>query len=218
MHDYKRLSGIYKITNTVNGKFYIGSSSYIKSRLSVHKHNLIKSNHENSYLQRAWNKYGSSKFTFEAIEIVNDVSNLIIREQFWLDSTECYKRNIGYNIRTVANSSIGVGAGIKRKPHSEETKRKISEGNKGRIKSLEERKNLSKWQKGKIPTTATKAAAIINRARSKWNCPDGHNCKCGICKEIKSNYLKQWRINKKKRINDRWVSYWPFPIKVNNYG
>lgn len=53
-----KISGIYKILNIKNGKFYIGSSNNIKVRWSQHKTLLKNNKHENKYLQNAWNKYG----------------------------------------------------------------------------------------------------------------------------------------------------------------
>ena len=61
----KNISGIYKITNNVNGKFYIGSSQNISRRWYDHKRELRIQKHHNKYLQRAWNKYGEENFSFE---------------------------------------------------------------------------------------------------------------------------------------------------------
>ena len=64
-------SGIYKITNTVNGKFYVGSSKNIKWRWYCHRHYLENNKHDNPKLQHSWNKHGKSNFTFEVIEETN---------------------------------------------------------------------------------------------------------------------------------------------------
>jgi len=58
-------SGIYKIINKVNGKYYIGSSNDIKGRWSEHKNDLKANRHDNDYLQKSWNKYGEENFEFE---------------------------------------------------------------------------------------------------------------------------------------------------------
>ncbi len=57
--------GVYKITNTVNGKFYIGASNNIAKRWRSHKRDLNKQTHHNKYLQRAWNKHSELAFIFE---------------------------------------------------------------------------------------------------------------------------------------------------------
>lgn len=50
--------GIYKITNLINNKFYIGSSSDLKKRLYEHRRELNLGVQANKHLQSAWNKYG----------------------------------------------------------------------------------------------------------------------------------------------------------------
>jgi len=90
-------SGIYKITNTVNGKFYVGSSKNIKWRWYCHRHYLENNKHDNPKLQHSWNKHGKSNFTFEVIEETNS-KMLLEREQYYLDTLKPYERLIGYNI------------------------------------------------------------------------------------------------------------------------
>lgn len=46
-------SGIYKITNVVNNKIYIGSACNIMQRFSNHKSSLRKGKHHSIYLQRS---------------------------------------------------------------------------------------------------------------------------------------------------------------------
>ena len=61
-------SGIYKITNEVTGKFYIGSSKDIDQRIAEHKMMLNNNKHVNVILQRSWNKHGREKFSFTVLE------------------------------------------------------------------------------------------------------------------------------------------------------
>lgn len=91
-------SGIYKITNTANGKFYIGSSINLEERFYEHKWMLAKRTHPNPILQRAWNKHGADKFTFEILEeCVNNQKICFEREQYYLDLLKPYLE-VGYNI------------------------------------------------------------------------------------------------------------------------
>lgn len=68
--------GIYKITNGINCKAYIGCSYSVESRFKDHLKNLNKSKHINSELQKDYNYYGSKNFTFDIIEEVQSVRDL----------------------------------------------------------------------------------------------------------------------------------------------
>jgi len=93
-------SGIYKITNKNNGKFYIGSSKHLDRRWWEHQNDLVKNNHINPKLQHAWNYHGKNAFEFTIVETV-DETKLFEREQFYLDT---FKPNqIGYNIAEKAS-------------------------------------------------------------------------------------------------------------------
>ena len=90
-NDIGSLSGIYKIINRVNGKYYVGSSQNLrtgyKSRWSKHKCYLRNNRHPNSHLQRAWNKYGESVFDFTIVKITSP-NELLDEEQKYLTVAE----------------------------------------------------------------------------------------------------------------------------------
>jgi group I intron endonuclease len=77
-------SGVYKITNVKNGKFYIGSAKDIDRRWWEHKNDLKKNKHINPKLQHAWDFYGETNFDFIILENT-DETVLVQREQFYLD-------------------------------------------------------------------------------------------------------------------------------------
>ena len=62
-----KISGVYKITNTVTNDFYIGSSKNIKSRLAVHKCQSAWNEHPNNPLYKDMRKYGVDKFEFDIL-------------------------------------------------------------------------------------------------------------------------------------------------------
>lgn len=106
MSNKKRISsevicGIYKITNIINNKVYIGSSKDIYKRWLQHKNHLNQHTHRNRFLQFAWDKYGERNFLFEIIEICNE-NDLFINEQKWYDYYNSGDCNFGYNLSKIA--------------------------------------------------------------------------------------------------------------------
>ena len=94
--------GVYKITNKINGKFYIGSSINITDRELRHKSDLSCGTHHSEHLQRAYDKYGKENFKFEILELCNE-EDVVKREQYYLDKLKPYDYNVGYNISKKAS-------------------------------------------------------------------------------------------------------------------
>lgn len=113
-------SGIYEIVNLVTGKRYIGSAVDIKKRWNMHKFQLRNNKHHCKYLQRSWNKYGKSCFSFDVLYKCHK-SECVFYEQIWIDF-EGYE-NL-YNENPKAGSSLGY-------KHSDEAKRKNQIAKKG---------------------------------------------------------------------------------------
>lgn len=89
--------GIYKITNNINGKSYIGKSSNINSRWLTHR-NLDYGRSPNKTLYKAFIKYGLNNFSFEIIEemTLKDYENFSNeREKYWINYFNTY--HDGYN-------------------------------------------------------------------------------------------------------------------------
>lgn len=136
-------SGIYCILNTKTHKRYIGQTNNFKKRWGIHLSTLNNNKHDNSYLQKSWNKYGENSFEFKIMEYV-PVDYLDIREQWWMDLFGSYNREYGYNL----NDSV-TNNPMKGKFHTDEAKLKISLRAKGRVVSDKTRETLSKSVKGK---------------------------------------------------------------------
>lgn len=100
------MCGVYKITNIINGKIYIGSSKDIDRRWREHTYSLEDNTHSNQKLQNAWNKYGRQNFKFEIIELC-DERHQFEREQYYLDLYKPFQ-SAGYNIvQKISNDLIG---------------------------------------------------------------------------------------------------------------
>lgn len=61
-------AGVYTITNTVNGKVYVGSSTNLTTRNSQQVYLLRRNKHTNQPLQDDFNQYGEENFIYEIIE------------------------------------------------------------------------------------------------------------------------------------------------------
>ncbi len=118
---------IYKITNKINGKIYIGQTIRpvdVRWRCHCQKGNA---------LFNAINKYGKENFTIEEIDRACSINELNEKEIFWIKELNCVAPN-GYNLR------LGGESGGR---HSEETRKRISEASKGRVVSEDTRKKKS---------------------------------------------------------------------------
>ena len=61
-------AGVYKITNTINGKIYVGESTGYPIRLHQHKNCLKRGVHENPGLQTDYDQHSLDIFDFQVIE------------------------------------------------------------------------------------------------------------------------------------------------------
>lgn len=95
------MTGIYKITNLVNGKIYIGKSLNIKARFAAHRsyyktHAPSRDIHYyHNRLYTAMRQYGLENFSFEVIEECPS-EKLNEREVYWIEYYDSY--NNGYNM------------------------------------------------------------------------------------------------------------------------
>lgn len=142
--------GIYVIRHTGSGKAYVGSTTNLHRRWSVHKNQLRKGIHHSRYLQRAWDKHGEAAFCFDLIEVVADASALAERETWHIANLNSVSPT-GYNHAPVGGSTRGIKLG----PMPEETRRKIAASHVGIRPSDDVRKRLSE-------------------SRKKWNFTDAH--------------------------------------------
>lgn len=148
-------SAIYAIVNNVTRDMYVGSAVAVNRRWNAHRNLLTKQYHYNTRLQRAYTKYGSNSFDWEIIQFVDDKTQLIAREQFWMNFFAPQ-----YNGRPVANSPLGTKASI-------ETRAKMSVAAKKRGFSEEHRQNISKAKKGicTISEEQKKRLSVLNTGK-----------------------------------------------------
>ena len=98
------MTGIYKITNTVNNKIYIGQSIFIEKRWAQHKSPYEQERYKDKPLYKAFQKYGLNNFIFEVIEecppeILNE------REKYWISTLRTLCHEKGYNVTSGGSST-----------------------------------------------------------------------------------------------------------------
>lgn len=166
-------SAIYKILNKVTADFYIGSAVNFSTRRSVHLHWLKKNQHHSPILQNSWNKHGEDAFEFIMIELVEDKTKLIEREQFYIDTLKPR-----YNCNLVAGSPLGV-------KHTEESRLNMSKAHKG----------LTKEQRGhKVDCNCCFCKRPKGKDNPRYIAREIRSCVCG-CKtefEVMINSTKKY--------------------------
>lgn len=120
---------IYKTTNLINGKIYIGKSQ------NTFNPGYLGSG---SILKKAIKKHGKSNFKVDLLEECSSLEDLNIREVFWIKEYNSLDPEVGYNItsggtggNTYKNNPNypNILENLKKRRHTEETKKKISENN-----------------------------------------------------------------------------------------
>ena len=120
------------------GFVYVGQSVNIERRFNQYKK--MSNCKEQRLLFNSFKKYGTDAHTFEVLEYCES-KNLNKREQYYIDFFNALDRNFGLNIRNAGSNG----------KHSEGTKKKISEANKGKKRTKEQRIKISEAKK-KNPT------------------------------------------------------------------
>lgn len=95
---------IYKITNLVNNKIYIGQTIQKNPKMRWYSHQADARGGKNTHLYNSMRKYGIDQFLWEVIDSAHCLDDLNNKEQQWLD--EYRKTNEVYNLREVRNNKI----------------------------------------------------------------------------------------------------------------
>lgn len=87
---------VYKITNKINGKGYVGITK-IGSKKRFNNHMSIYASGAPA-LARAVKKYGRENFTWELLDVANNIEDLSEKEMFYIKKHQTDNPNHGYNI------------------------------------------------------------------------------------------------------------------------
>lgn len=167
---------IYKYTNKINGKIYIGQTVNEKARIQQHKYFYSSLEKNKKGFHGAIKKYGWESFEYKVLfrihcnneqDLINTLNSKEIISIKYFNS---YK--FGYNMTRGGDGCLGVKVteetklkqslarrgennAMYGKHHTEETRKRLSEKHKGKIISKETREKISKFQKGKVISKET---------------------------------------------------------------
>lgn len=166
---------VYLVTNNINDKQYVGQTVTQHSR------------HGHGHAMRdAYKKYGFKNFTYDVIVSGVDKDSLFLdyAEKFWIEVIGSLAPN-GYNLEAGGKrGKIVYHAPQLGKPHSEETRKKMSESQKKLIASYDKHPNI-----GKKHTKEWKKAAS-NRMKKQVQSEE--------TKLKRSNSIKEWHKKRKE--------------------
>ena len=114
---------VYLVTNKINGKIYVGSAKNFYVRFKSY-HSIHRTKKGRRLVEVAMQKWGIENFTFSILEEVSDITQLIVREQHYIDTLKPFD-TVGYNICPTAGSSLG-------RKLSDATRLKIAASHKGK--------------------------------------------------------------------------------------
>jgi group I intron endonuclease len=155
---------VYRIKNKQNGKLYFGiTKCRLKKRWNEHK---CKSKTGKSHLHNAMRKYGIDSFDIETVKVCDSEDEMYSLEVSLIKNHKTNNPKYGYN------NSIGGEKSSLGKRLSEEVKAKISKSQKGKKRrphSIEARKKMSESAKGRDMSKAVNRSAQLRRGQAAKN-------------------------------------------------
>ena len=190
---------IYKTTNLVNNKIYIGQ----------HRGAYLDENYLGSgkLLAAAINKYGKGSFKCELLELCADKTTLDQKEKEYIKKYNSQNNEIGYNISeggqggdlgSVARSRISES--LRGIPKSLEHRKKLSEANKGKRLPESQKEKISKGNKGKILSAETKEKMSVSAKKLSH-----HNYKTNKGKVVVTNGFEIKYIDKQSSLPEGYI-------------
>ena len=173
---HMKLGRIYKITNTINGKIYIGQTvQCIRKRWYDHVSQAKSSKYKSGHFQRAILKYGREAFKVELVE--DNVPNHLLdeREAYYITEFNSYLN--GYNSTSGGQKLTTCAA------HYVPTK--------------DHRTNMSKAKKGKSLNWSEESLEAVRQAKLGANNPNfgrkAERVVCGYCnRNVAKNIYVQY--------------------------
>lgn len=182
---------IYKITNLINNKIYVGlTRRSIKIRWLEHHSGTSPC----VLLRNAINKYGRENFKIETLEVVSDKDILAKKEIEYIQQ-----------LNSMAPFGYNLTSGGQNPKMTTETKLKIGIGNKGLKRSAETKAKISKAKKGIKRTPETIAKISASKRGKATNLNDPRSMKI-ICNETQTIFTSIRQAAKIMGLNDTLIA------------
>lgn len=190
---------IYKITNHINGKVYIGQTKRsIKIRWKDHIRNAEVGNLHHLY--ESMRKYGIDKFTIEQLDTAETFEELNNKEIYYIQQYDSSNHQKGYN-------NCKGGGGIKDYHHSDEAKQKISAASKALIRTPEHCRKISEAQKGIANHIQTNAEKLKRSLSLKKAYAEGrHNVNFTVEVRRKMSEKAKARPHPPTTLGNKWMN------------
>jgi len=154
---------IYKITNKINGKVYIGQTiKSLSSRFKTH----LNEKYQKFAIHRAIEKYGKENFDIVQIDSAVTKEDLNKKEIYWISFYNSMNKDFGYNLKEGGNSSVLC----------EESRKKIAKTHLGKKYTTERKLNISNSLKGRRLSEEHKNNLSISHSQKKLS--EDHKKKC----------------------------------------
>lgn len=164
---------IYKATNLINNKIYIGQTVHtLEKRRNQHERSHRYKGTCNLIFARAIKKYGKENFSWEVIDTATTLEELNTKEEYWIAKLNSLAEDgYGYNDKRGGNNHA----------HSERTKRKISESQRGSLNHAYGKKGVLNPRSKRVLNLTTN---VIYESSNMCAIELGLSCShiCAVCR------------------------------------
>ena len=201
-------AGVYKISNSIDGRAYIGSSGHLRRRMKEHANDLSKNIHGNKFLQNAYNKYGKENFKFDILEIISfdvpDITSECLRkEKLFIDEYIRDNPEKIYNIELeiydkpiikdgkIIYSKYGFKSGNKNYSFGKKTPKELGEAT---AKRNRERWKDPEYRKKQIERMSGKNSPLYGTKRSEETSKKIREKRLLYCKKVIATNIESGEV------------------------
>jgi group I intron endonuclease len=195
-------SYVYKITNTVNGKIYVGKSRRPNTRWIAHKTLARATMHPKSALPLycAIREHGENAFCVEVVSTHDSDEAAYAAEAVAVDSLKSTDPSIGYNVNTGGCRGFTQPEYVRKRGAqkrigrfvSEESRAKTSASNSGKKRTAETKALISAASRGRRWSDESKAKARASHLGQKRTEEQKVNYRAGAAKRIAKQRCIKW--------------------------